>query len=116
MRKISKKEWEKIEEVNKIGLETLTILRFCAFHIDEKQANNTTGLFKILDLVDKYHDHKIKAYTDVLKLKIDLYGKEYLRECMELTIKLYSKMDMDIFKELGIDSKKIPALTRMITQ
>jgi len=106
-RKANKTELFKIHIYSKIGLETLTIIRMIAFHIDKKKAHSKKGLFSILDLVGDYHDSKIKDYVRIIKLKQDLFGKDELREICEFTIKLYENMGVNVFEALGVKSKQM---------
>jgi len=98
-----------------MGVETLTLIGMLASHVDKKKANSTRGLMGILNIIDHFNDSAINDYKFAIKLKINLFGKEFVEECCYFAILLAKhQLDTDIFKMLGIkDKRHLKALEKL---
>jgi len=94
-----------------IGQETLIDLKKLADSVDRKQKHNPRGLIKYFDILEDFQKAEIREHAFVLKMKMELYGKDLLVESIYFAI-LFAKMklDVDILKTFGITADPIKAL------
>ena len=94
-----------------IGQETLMNLSMLAKAVDRKQAHNPKGLIKYFDILGDFHQTSVRDYAFVLKMKVQLFGKDFLKESIYFAI-LFAKMklDKDILEMFGIKEDPIKAL------
>ena len=94
-----------------IGQETLIDLKRLADAVDRKQKHNPKGLIKYFDILGNFQQAAVSDHANVLKMKVNLFGKELLVESIYFAI-LFAKMklDVDILKTFGITADPIKAL------
>ncbi len=96
-----------------IGQETLLNLKQLASAVDRKQAHNPKGLIKYFDILGDFHQTAVREHAFILKMKLELFGKDLLIESIYFAI-LFSKekLDVDILKLYGITGDPIKALEK----
>lgn len=95
-----------------IGQETLVDLKRLADSVDSKQKHNPKGLIKYFDILGDFQDARVREQAFVLKMKVNLFGKDLLIESIYFAI-LFAKikLDVDILKQFGIKGDPMKALT-----
>jgi len=93
-----------------IGLELLYILKSSADLVDRANANNPKGLIKHFDIIGDIHKIEISQYKFIINMRKEIFGKEFLDECLMVAVEIYKKCDIDIMKFIGLDSKKMRSL------
>ncbi len=88
----------------KIGLEVLFLLKSSANAVDRKNAHNPKGLIRHFDILDDFHDARIKQYQFILGLKKQIFGKDFLDECIMIAVEIYKKCDIDLTAYLNMVS------------
>ena len=83
-----------------VGVETLSLISLAGYHLDKLNKVQEKGLFSILNLESIFHKGHLKDFELALKLKCELFGKEYIEYCCILAIGIYEKCDVDIISSL----------------
>ena len=93
----------------KIGLELFAMLRLSANAVDMKNAHNPKGLLKHFDIISDFHNMAVNQHKSGIELKVKVFGKDFLDECLQVAISVNGKLGIDNF--LGFSKNSIPKLS-----
>ena len=93
----------------KIGLELFAMLRLSASAVDRKNAHNPKGLLKHFDIISDVHDMVVNQHKSGIELKVEIFGKDFLDECLQVALTINDKIGVDDF--LGFSKDSFPKLS-----
>ena len=108
------KQMSLLDEVKfNMGQEILGILSMAnAAIIRHDKTHKPKGIYSILNMTEQIQDMGISAYKFQLKMKVKLFGKPFIDECLVWAIELSKKVDFDIMKEYGLDKKFLESISK----